>query len=98
MKTGMAAELTKEQKEAIVEVLKQRGSVLPCPRCGNGEFTLLPGYLNHSVQTELTGMIIGGPSVPTAVVACSRCGFLSQHALGVLGLMPSSPAEEETPG
>jgi len=33
-------------------------------------------------------MVIGGPSVPSVVTACNRCGYLSQHTLGTLGLLP----------
>ena len=92
------AELTQEQQKKIVDALEQRGAKLPCPRCGNGNFALVGGYFNQNLQTELTGgLILGGPSVPSAVVACTRCGFLSQHALGALGLLPapSPPKVEE---
>ena len=80
--------LSKEQKEKIVKVLNERGAKLPCPRCGNNNFTLLDGYFNQTIQTELKGISIGGPSVPSVVVACNNCGYLNQHALGPLGLMP----------
>lgn len=80
-------------KQKIVAAFLKRGVTLPCPRCGNNKFTLLDGYFNQTIQVALTGIVIGGPSVPSAVVACDRCGFLSQHALGALGLMP--PGSEE---
>ena len=80
-------ELSKEQKEKIINILDERGAKLPCPRCGNNNFTLLDGYFNQTIQTEIKGMVIGGPSVPSVVVACNRCGYLSQHALGPLGLL-----------
>jgi predicted nucleic-acid-binding Zn-ribbon protein len=84
--------LSNEQKEKIIQVLNERGAKLPCPRCGNNNFTLIDGYFNQTIQTELKGMIIGGPSVPSVVVACTRCGYLSQHALGALGLLPKEEA------
>lgn len=87
-------ELSKEEKEKIIKVLDERGAKLPCPRCGNNSFTLLDGYFNQTIQTELTGMVIGGPSVPSVVVACSRCGYLSQHALGTLGLLPKEEVKK----
>ena len=80
--------LSQAQKDEIIEVLKSRGATLPCPRCSNNDFTLLDGYFNQAIQAELKGMVLGGQSVPSVVVACSRCGYLSQHALGVLGLLP----------
>jgi predicted nucleic-acid-binding Zn-ribbon protein len=84
--------LEEQDKQKIIKALQDRGATRPCPRCGNSNFTLIDGYFNQTIQTELKGMVIGGPSVPSVVVACNRCGYLSQHALGVLGLLPG---EEE---
>lgn len=84
-----------ERKHEIVEALEERGAKLPCPRCGNQSFTLLDGYFNQVLQTDLGGIILGGPSIPSVVVVCTRCGFLSQHALGALGLLPRREANNE---
>lgn len=80
--------IKEEEKQRIIKALEEHGASLPCPRCGNQQFTLLDGYFNQTIQTELKGMVIGGPSVPSVVVVCTRCGYMSQHALGVLGLLP----------
>lgn len=80
-------ELSQTQKEKIIKALVDRGAKLPCPRCGKNSFTLLGGYFNQTLQTELAGLVLGGPSIPSAVVACTNCGYLSQHALGALGLL-----------
>lgn len=87
-------EISAEQKQRIIDALDKAGARLPCPRCGNNNFTLLDGYFNQPVQTELGGLVLGGPSVPSVVVVCSRCGFLSQHALGALKLLPKVMDEE----
>lgn len=88
-------EITPEQKRRIVEALEKAGARLPCPRCANNNFTLLDGYFNQPVQAELSGLVLGGPSVPSVVVVCTRCGYLSQHALGALGLLPKKEEPEE---
>ncbi len=87
--------MTEEQKKQIVAALEERGAKLPCPRCGNPSFTLLDGYFNQTIQTDPKGMVIGGTSVPSVVIACTRCGYLSQHALGGLGLLPKAEATNE---
>jgi ribosomal protein S27AE len=84
----MQQQLSDERKKEIIKALEERGAKLPCPRCGNPQFILLDGYFNQTIQTDLKGLVLGGPSVPTVVIACNRCGFLSQHALGTLGLLP----------
>ena len=87
-------EITQEQKRRIINALENVGALRPCPRCGNNNFTLLDGYFNQSIQTELGGtVILGGPSVPSVVVVCTKCGYISQHAAGVLGLLPIAQEE-----
>jgi ribosomal protein L37E len=86
------AESTQDQKDAIIKALSERGANLPCPRCGNNAFTLLDGYFNQIIQDEPKGIVLSGRTIPSIIIACKRCGYLSQHALGVLGLLP----KEET--
>ena len=90
----MFVQMSQEQKQKIIKALEEREAKLPCPRCGNGSFTLLDGYLNQTIQQDLIGITIGGPSIPSVVVACNRCGYLSQHALGVLGLLSKEGTEK----
>ncbi len=86
-------QISNEKKQEIIRALEEHGAKLPCPRCGNKSFTLLDGYFNQTVQSDLKGMVLGGPSVPSVVVICSQCGYLSQHALGALGLFPKEEVE-----
>ncbi len=86
--------LSEQRKQEIIKTLDERGAKLPCPRCGNPHFILIDGYFNQTIQTELQGIVLGGPSIPSVVVACSRCGFLSQHALGILGLLPKEETQK----
>jgi ribosomal protein S27AE len=83
------------EKQKVLEALDEAGANLPCPRCGNGQFSLVDGYFNHPIQTSLGGLVIGGPSVPSVVVVCNKCGFISQHALGALNLLPKTPEPGE---
>jgi ribosomal protein S27AE len=82
-----------EPKEEIIEKSREKGLRTSCPMCGNTHFVLADGYFNHPIQTSLGGLVLGGPSVPTIAVFCSRCGFVSQHALGALGLLKGATEE-----
>ncbi|OGH05860.1 MAG: hypothetical protein A2W22_05400 [Candidatus Levybacteria bacterium RBG_16_35_11] len=86
--------LAEERKQEIIKALEKQGARLPCPRCGNQQFILIDGYFNQTIQNELQGMLIGGKSIPSVVIACNRCGFLSQHALGILGLLPKEETQK----
>ncbi|MFA5360192.1 MAG: hypothetical protein WC349_04530 [Patescibacteria group bacterium] len=80
--------MKQEEKEKVIHVLEEKLAKLPCPRCGNQQFSLVDGYTTQSLQNDLKSMVIGGPNIPSVIVVCNRCGFMSQHALGAIGLLP----------
>jgi hypothetical protein len=84
-----------DQKDKIIKALSEHGANLPCPRCGNEAFTLLDGYFNQIIQNEPKGIVLGGRTIPSVVVACKQCGYLAQHALGVLGLLKQESKSTE---
>jgi hypothetical protein len=89
--------MTPQQANEVIQALQSRGATRPCPRCGNAHFTLLEGFFNQPLSGDLTTPsgtmgFSSGPTVPSIVTACARCGFLSQHALGVLGLADPAPS------
>jgi hypothetical protein len=79
---------TNEQKKKFAEELNKRKQGMTCPMCQNRSFIMADGYFNNTQQNDLTSFSLGGPSIPTIAIVCSNCGFVSQHALGVLGLLP----------
>lgn len=88
--------LSQEQKKIIIKKLEEKGAKLPCPRCGSKQFTLLDGYFIQPIQSPISrSFVIGGPAVPSIVTACNNCGFISQHAIGVLGLLPEGEKKNE---
>lgn len=89
--------MNQHERDRIIEVLHEKGVRLPCPRCGTTDFQLADGYFNQPVQTDVSSMQLGGPSIPSVVVVCRNCGYISQHALGALGMLPAmrdTPATE----
>jgi hypothetical protein len=79
----------KIDRNRIAELLTIKGAVRPCHRCGSDSFQILEGYSNMILQDDLRkGLIIGGPAVPVALVACKNCGAITPHALGALNLLP----------
>ena len=79
----------------VAKLLQDRGVKLPCHRCGAVNFTVIDGYASFPVQPEVSGnVIIGGPAVPAALVACNNCGAITAHALGALGLLPAGEKKD----
>ena len=78
--------LSVAEKQRIVDALVKHGATKPCPRCDNQKFTLLDGYFNPIIAAE-SGIGLGKEVVPSIITVCSRCGYVSLHALGALGLV-----------
>lgn len=87
------AKLTTDQKKEIVQALTSKGVKAICPMCGNNQFAIADGYFNNLLNESLESFRIGGPSIPSIPIVCKRCGFISQHSLGVLGLLPEKKEE-----
>jgi len=78
---------SQEKREDIVKRLHEKGVNRPCPRCGGEAFSLVDGYAVFGLVNELQDEGVQN-LVPSVTVACSRCGYLTFHALGPLGLLP----------
>lgn len=76
----------------VAKKLIERKASQPCNRCGHAQFSLLEEFSNIMIQKDLKGLVIGGPSVPVAVVVCNNCGAITFHALGALGLLGGNNA------
>ena len=62
------------------------GRIPQCPYCGATKFTTMDQYATILIGTEL-GNINLGPSVPSGMLICEKCGHIEFFALGVLGLL-----------
>ena len=91
----MVKELTSAQREQAIKALQSKGVGSICPMCGNKHFALVDGYFSHAIQTDLERVSLGGSGIPTIPIICSKCGFVSQHALGVLGLLPKEEKNDK---
>jgi len=81
----------KVDRNKIAEILTKKGVKNPCHRCNSNQFSVLDGYSNMILQDDIKqGLVIGGPSVPVVLVACSNCGAITSHAIGALGLFSIS--------
>ena len=80
-----AHRIPEEQRQRILQALQNRGALRSCPMCGSGRFSVFDGYLHHPAGP---GPFDQRPDMifPMVAAICSHCGFVSQHALGQLGL------------
>lgn len=89
----------KEKQKIVVELNKRINSgEIKCPMCGNKHFIIADGYFNSIMQDNLNNIALGGSSIPSIAIVCNKCGFISSHALGVLGLLPKQTEESQKGG
>lgn len=74
--------------EDLQKLVDRLNGVMPngveCPMCHGHQFTVVDGMFPNAIQRSLDSIQIGGPSIPCIAIICTRCGFMSQHAMGVL--------------
>lgn len=74
-------------KEKVIEALHKNGVELPCPRCSSINFEVV-GQTIVSLNDNARVLTLGGPAIPSAIIACSHCGFMTLHALSSLNISP----------
>lgn len=75
-------------KEEIQKVIDRLNAAIPggveCPMCHARDFRVVTGSISNVVQTGLHELALAGRSIPSLMIVCSKCGFMSQHSIGVL--------------
>jgi len=84
-----------KMKEKIAKKLKKNNAVNMCPRCGNRKFYLANKYYMMPTQGDFNDLTLGD-TIPCAIVVCKKCGFVSLHSIGALGLMESARKYDES--
>ena len=90
---------TNEKKQELVEKLYERfdktNASIKCPMCEGEHFFIADAYLLNTLQLDIKKVSVGGPSIPSIAIVCKNCGFISQHALGVLDLLPEEGCKND---
>ena len=91
--------LKEEKKAELIQALTERFSKYDkqsvCPMCGHAQFTIADDYLSNTLQADFNSVTLGGPSIPSLAIICTNCGFISQHSLGILGLLPAEVSRDK---
>jgi hypothetical protein len=90
--------LSEEQKNKIKEALIKKVPNLSCPMCKHNNFAMTQGYIVHTLQSNYSSVTLGGEAIPSIGIICNNCGFISQHAIGSLGLLvnPEKTSSDDT--
>ncbi|UNU87930.1 hypothetical protein [Aeromonas dhakensis] len=74
--------------------LSKNTTGLKCPMCSHAHFSIADAYLRNELQDDLKNVSLGGPFIPAVAIICMNCGFISQHAIGALGISPQGDDHE----
>ncbi len=86
--------ISPQNKKRILEAIVNRVPQLECPMCHHQQFTIADGYVVDSIQDDYKNIILGGRKmIPSILLVCTHCGFISKHSLGVLGLLDNKENE-----
>jgi hypothetical protein len=82
-----------QMKEKIAEVLallRTRGALKPCPRCGqfNWQADLL-GFLVSALPVVILN--VPPAHTPVLMLTCKHCGNMQLHNLNILGISVPAP-------
>ena len=77
--------MDQKRHNEIIDKLKEKGVEAPCPRCGKERFTIAG---NHKIIIQDNPKLIAltGPYIPTVIIICDNCGYISEHAIKALGI------------
>lgn len=88
----------------IVTALNRKNVSQPCPRCASKNFSVVGeseiSVVQPSQQAIPTRGLLGfgmaypptRTTMPTVIITCDNCGYISQHAKAALGLFPPPSA------
>ena len=86
-----------QETKVVIDKLKSiLGEKISCPMCGSTHFMILDGFFVPTLQRDLQSVHLGGSTVPSVSVICNNCGFMSQHAIGVVMQCQDSDVEEQS--
>ena len=73
---------------------KISGKSLSCPYCMGNQFTTTEDFATILIGKDLSSLNIG-PSIPTGMLICQKCGHVSFFALGALGFLDDKGNNDE---
>ncbi|MEN3780467.1 hypothetical protein [Priestia megaterium] len=76
--------LDAQKKQLIESVLREKGAMTNCGRCGHDEYQL-DGYFHHAIQESATVAVVApNEAITTVGLICKKCGKIDFIAVGAV--------------
>gem|GEM_PF-1593362 len=82
----MSLEFDHSTRELVKAILLEKGAMRACPRCKGKDFQIIEGFTLNFIHRDLPARHLTHIGIPAVIVVCTRCGYLAQHDLDVIGL------------
>ncbi|MFA5453002.1 MAG: hypothetical protein WC248_05475 [Candidatus Methanomethylophilaceae archaeon] len=79
------------------DALIARDALSPCPRCGKRRFSLGFGFSRSTLDISIEGKVLSKVEIPTVILVCDNCGFISEHSMERLGLLEEENSDDKRP-
>lgn len=80
--------MDKDNKELVLKKLEHVLQKLECPMCHYNQFIIADGFIQVKLYQKYNLIDNNdNKSIPAVAIICKHCGFISNHAIGILGLL-----------
>lgn len=80
--------IDKEIKELVLNKLEGVLKILECPMCHYNQFIIADGFVHEKLYQKYDRINSDDKkSIPAVAIICKQCGFISNHSIGILGLL-----------
>ena len=80
--------IDKENKELVLKKLEGVLKILECPMCHHNQFIIADGFVHEKLYQKYDRINSDDKkSIPAIAIICKHCGFISNHSIGILGLL-----------
>ena len=79
---------------AAIESRINNSRVPQCRYCGGNKFTTTDSMASVLIGKDLNAISIG-PSIPSGMIVCEKCGHIEFFALGALGLLKKEDGDTD---
>ncbi|MBR1519705.1 MAG: hypothetical protein IJ635_00515 [Bacteroidaceae bacterium] len=88
--------MTEQEKKDIQQKINEVLAVTECPVCHHRDFIIADSYFMNIANDDYTKpQMPSKRTIPAIGVICKHCGFISMHALGILGLMKAEVSTQD---
>lgn len=98
MSTSNENRMSAEQKQKIIKHITEKAPGMRCAACGSQDFFVGDDLVTPVPLTSTGNMVLGGSSVPVALLVCRNCAHVMHFAAVPMGVVSAGDTEGKDDG